>query len=104
MNKTDVETLRASFGVRPLSLFLAHFPLTCIYPGQSFAKISQASTAQLTLLPGFGPKKVARLKDAFEGPFRTGTAGDALPAPASTVSASASAPATAAPSARSTDC
>src|SRR6266702_7122646 len=51
---------------------------------QSFAKIAQADAAQLARLPGFGLKKVARLKDAFERPFRTGTAGDALPAAAAT--------------------
>ncbi|KAH9987048.1 hypothetical protein BJV77DRAFT_1070710 [Russula vinacea] len=53
VNKTDVETLRASFG--------------------SFARIAQADAAELARLPGFGPKKVSRLKDAFERPFRTGT-------------------------------
>ncbi|KAI0295073.1 restriction endonuclease type II-like protein [Multifurca ochricompacta] len=52
VNKTDVETLRTSFG--------------------SFARIAQVDSAQLARLPGFGPKKVARLKDAFERPFRTG--------------------------------
>ncbi|KAF8259041.1 restriction endonuclease type II-like protein [Lactarius quietus] len=71
VNKTDVETLRASFG--------------------SFAKISQANAEQLARLPGFGPKKVARLKDAFERPFRTGTAGDVLPTPASAHAVSATA-------------
>ncbi|KAI9433223.1 restriction endonuclease type II-like protein [Lactarius indigo] len=74
VNKTDVETLRTSFG--------------------SFAKIAQADAEQLARLPGFGPKKVSRLKDAFERPFRTGAAGDA---PATSTSASISA--TAAPSA-----
>jgi len=53
VNKTDVETLCTSFG--------------------SFARMAQADAAQLARLPGFGPKKVARLKDAFERPFRTGT-------------------------------
>ncbi len=68
---------------------------------QSFAKIAHADAAQLARLPGFGPKKVARLKDTFERPFRTGTAGDALPAPGDgpAVSASASTSATAAASA-----
>jgi len=50
--------------------------------GQSFAKIPQADAAQHARLPGFGLKKVAGLKDAFERPFRTGTAVDALPAAA----------------------
>ncbi|KAH8986770.1 DNA repair protein rad10 [Lactarius hatsudake] len=72
VNKTDVETLRASFG--------------------SFAKIAQVDAEQLARLPGFGPKKVSRLKDAFERPFRTGAAGDGPAA-----SASASTSATAAP-------
>ena len=57
--------------------------MTLPHSTQSFAKIAQADAAQLERLPGFGPKKVARLKDAFERPFRTGTAGDALPTPAS---------------------
>ncbi|KAH9169800.1 DNA repair protein rad10 [Lactarius sanguifluus] len=76
VNKTDVETLRASFG--------------------SFAKIAQADAEQLARLPGFGPKKVSRLKDAFERPFRTGAAGGgpAASASASTAAAvAASAPA-----------
>ncbi|KAH9022602.1 hypothetical protein EDB84DRAFT_1564947 [Lactarius hengduanensis] len=41
----------------------------------SLTKIAQAD-ARLTV---FGPNKVARPKDALELPFRTGTAGDALP-------------------------
>ncbi|KAH8996012.1 restriction endonuclease type II-like protein, partial [Lactarius akahatsu] len=68
VNKTDVETLRASFG--------------------SFAKIAQADAEQLARLPGFGPKKVSRVKDAFERPFRTGAAGNG---PAASASASTSA-------------
>lgn len=55
VNKTDVETLRASFG--------------------SFANISRATSDQLSRLPGFGPKKVARMKDAFNHPFRDSPAG-----------------------------
>ncbi|KAH9952430.1 restriction endonuclease type II-like protein, partial [Russula dissimulans] len=70
VNKTDVETLRTSFG--------------------SFARIAQADAAQLARLPGFGPKKVVRLKDAFERPFRTGTT-SALANPSATASASVSA-------------
>ena len=53
---------------------------------QRFAQIAQADAAQLPRLPGFGLKKVARLKDAFERPFRTGTAGDVLPAAAAAAS------------------
>ncbi|KAH9054688.1 restriction endonuclease type II-like protein [Lactarius vividus] len=95
VNKTDVETLRASFGVRPTythTLSPPSFPLT-----RSFAKIAQADAEQLARLPGFGPKKVSRLKDAFERPFfRTGTASEG-PASASATAAaptpSASAPA-----------
>lgn len=37
---------------------------------QSFANISRATTDQLTDLPGFGPKKIARMKEAFDKPFR----------------------------------
>ncbi|EIN11327.1 DNA repair protein rad10 [Punctularia strigosozonata HHB-11173 SS5] len=50
VNKTDVETLRTSFG--------------------SFARIACASSDQLQKLPGFGQVKVRRIKDAFEKPFR----------------------------------
>ncbi|VDB94879.1 unnamed protein product [Peniophora sp. CBMAI 1063] len=50
VNKTDVETLRTTFG--------------------SFASIAKASADDLAQLPGFGPKKVARMKDAFDRPFR----------------------------------
>ena len=59
---------------------------------QSFAKMAQADAAQLARLLGFGPKKVARVKDAFERPFRTGTT-SALAAPSTSASAPASAPA-----------
>lgn len=48
---------------------------------QSFAKIARADTAQLARLPGFGPKKVSRLKDAFDRPFRTATTSALAPAP-----------------------
>ncbi len=58
---------------------------------------TQSDVVQLTRLPGFGPKKVARLDRVFEQPFHMGTAGDALPA-ATVSSASASAPVTAATS------
>ncbi|KAG7440008.1 DNA repair protein rad10 [Guyanagaster necrorhizus] len=50
VNKTDVETLRASFG--------------------SFANIAKAETTQLQNLPGFGQVKTKNIKNAFEKPFR----------------------------------
>ncbi|KAF9475779.1 DNA repair protein rad10 [Pholiota conissans] len=50
VNKTDVETLRTSFG--------------------SFANISRATSDQLQNLPGFGQVKVKNIKNAFEKPFR----------------------------------
>ncbi|KAH9919483.1 DNA repair protein rad10 [Epithele typhae] len=50
VNKTDVETLRTSFG--------------------SFAAISRASSEQLQNLPGFGQVKARRIQDAFNRPFR----------------------------------
>ncbi|KJA14137.1 hypothetical protein HYPSUDRAFT_173682 [Hypholoma sublateritium FD-334 SS-4] len=50
VNKTDVETLRTSFG--------------------SFANISQATSDQLQNLPGFGQVKVKNIKIAFDKPFR----------------------------------
>ncbi|KAH9896817.1 restriction endonuclease type II-like protein [Cubamyces lactineus] len=50
VNKTDVETLRTSFG--------------------SFAAIAKASSEQLQNLPGFGQVKAKRIQDAFNKPFR----------------------------------
>ncbi|KAJ6499980.1 restriction endonuclease type II-like protein [Mycena vitilis] len=50
VNKTDVETLRTSFG--------------------SFANISRATADQLQNLPGFGQVKVKNIKNAFEKPIR----------------------------------
>ncbi|CAA7259138.1 unnamed protein product [Cyclocybe aegerita] len=50
VNKTDVETLRTSFG--------------------SFANIAKANPDQLQNLPGFGQVKVKNIKNAFEKPFR----------------------------------
>ncbi|TBU23582.1 restriction endonuclease type II-like protein [Dichomitus squalens] len=50
VNKTDVETLRTSFG--------------------SFATIAKASSEQLQNLPGFGQVKAKRIQDAFNKPFR----------------------------------
>jgi DNA excision repair protein ERCC-1 len=95
VNKTDVETLRASFGVRTLSypLVYIHIPYwngTHTHT-QNFAKIAQADAAQFARLPGFGPKKVARLKDAFERPFRTRTT-SALAAPSTSAAAAAATP------------
>ncbi|PIL27463.1 hypothetical protein GSI_10612 [Ganoderma sinense ZZ0214-1] len=58
VNKTDVETLRTSFG--------------------SFAAISKASSEQLQNLPGFGQVKAKRIQDAFNKPFRNNTT-SALP-------------------------
>lgn len=50
VNKTDVETLRSSLG--------------------SFADIACSPSDRLQTLPGFGPVKVRRIKDAFDKPFR----------------------------------
>ncbi|KAH8828002.1 restriction endonuclease type II-like protein [Flagelloscypha sp. PMI_526] len=50
VNKTDVETLRASFG--------------------SFSGIARASPEQLQSLPGFGNVKVKNIKTAFDKPIR----------------------------------
>ncbi|KAL1748852.1 restriction endonuclease type II-like protein [Schizophyllum fasciatum] len=58
VNKTDVETLRTSFG--------------------SFADIARASSDQLSNLPGFGQVKVKNIKNAFEKPVRN-KATSALP-------------------------
>jgi DNA excision repair protein ERCC-1 len=112
VNKTDVETLRASFGVRllpPLSSLLSpkvynihiHTKTGTDYK-QSFAKMAQADTAQLARLPGFGPKKVARLKDAFERPFRTGTT-SALAASSASSASTRQPPAPAEPGPSSTE-
>ncbi|KAI0733221.1 DNA repair protein rad10 [Fomitopsis betulina] len=53
VNKTDVETLRTTFG--------------------SFAEIAQASSEQLQKLPGVGQVKAKRIQDAFRKPFRNHT-------------------------------
>ncbi|KAG5353786.1 DNA excision repair protein ERCC-1 [Termitomyces sp. J132] len=50
VNKTDVETLRTSFG--------------------SFANIARATPDQLRNLPGFGQVKVRNIKNAFDKPLR----------------------------------
>ncbi|GLB37489.1 putative binding domain of DNA repair protein Ercc1 (rad10/Swi10) [Lyophyllum shimeji] len=50
VNKTDVETLRTSFG--------------------SFANIAKATPEQLRNLPGFGQVKVKNVKNTFEKPVR----------------------------------
>ncbi|KAG2145966.1 restriction endonuclease type II-like protein [Suillus bovinus] len=54
VNKTDVETLRSSLGLAD----------------QSFADIARAPSDHLQTLPGFGPVKVRRIKDAFDKTFR----------------------------------
>ncbi|KAL5485679.1 RAD10 [Sanghuangporus weigelae] len=59
VNKTDVETLRTTFG--------------------SFARIARANPEELRRLPGFGQVKVRRIVDAFDKPFRN-KATSALPA------------------------
>ncbi|KAL1725859.1 DNA repair protein rad10 [Schizophyllum commune] len=68
VNKTDVETLRTSFG--------------------SFADIARASSDQLSNLPGFGQVKVKNIKNAFEKPIRN-KATSALPFVPSQASSSA---------------
>ncbi|KAF9462478.1 restriction endonuclease type II-like protein [Collybia nuda] len=50
VNKTDVETLRTSFG--------------------SFANVAKATPDQLRNLPGFGQVKVKNIKNAFDKPIR----------------------------------
>ncbi|SRR6266702_8007005 len=95
MNKTDFETLRASFGIRllapllPLLLPPLYSDQTWTFRGQSFAEITQSDAVQLVRLPGSGPKKSAKLNHMFNQPFHMGMAGDALPA-ATVSSASAS--------------
>ena len=92
----EQDTLRASFGVRLLSPFscpLSRLSLTGGFEDRA-SRRTQSDVVQLTRLPGFGPKKVARLDPVFEQPFHMGTAGDALPV-ATVSSASASAPVTA---------
>jgi len=81
MDRTDVETLHASFDVRPNSPLLSPLSSDKMCRPQSLAKTAQADAAQLARLPGFGPKNVARLKVAFERPFRMGTARSQQPPP-----------------------
>ncbi|KAG9044988.1 ssDNA endonuclease and repair protein rad10 [Tulasnella sp. UAMH 9824] len=58
VNKTDVVTLRTTFG--------------------DFASMSHASFEQLQQCPGFGKVKARRVKDAFEKPFFPGREANAL--------------------------
>ncbi|PCH43674.1 DNA repair protein rad10 [Wolfiporia cocos MD-104 SS10] len=60
VNKTDVETLRTSFG--------------------SFTDIARATSDQLQNLPGFGQVKAKRIRDAFERPFRNNAISTLSPA------------------------
>jgi DNA excision repair protein ERCC-1 len=67
VNKTDVETLRTSFGVSR-STFRQ---INSLEQGtKNFANISKASPDQLRNLPGFGQVKVKNIKNAFEKPIR----------------------------------
>ena len=68
VNKTDVETLRTSFGVSMFMLCRSSSSLNRHF--QSFAKIAHATPEELRNLPGFGAVKVRRVIDAFEKPFR----------------------------------
>ena len=79
VNKTDVETLRTSFGVS--AVFLSCHLIADTNPDsrQSFAAISRASSEQLQNLPGFGQVKAKRIQDAFNKPFRNNST-SALPA------------------------
>ncbi len=85
MNKTDFETLRASFGIRLAASLLPPLlpPLSSDrrFQGQISTEIAQSDSVQLAWLPGsgFGPKEVVRLDHVFEQPFPMGTAGDTFP-------------------------
>ncbi|KAH9057345.1 hypothetical protein EDB87DRAFT_1686464 [Lactarius vividus] len=66
VNRSNVETLRPSFGVVSICLpspapFFLQDP-----PGTELAIIAQADAAQLVPNPGFSLKKVTGLKDTFE--------------------------------------
>ncbi|KAG8979816.1 ssDNA endonuclease and repair protein rad10, partial [Tulasnella sp. 427] len=61
VNKTDVVTLRTTFG--------------------DFSTMSRASFEQLQQCPGFGKVKARRVKDAFEKPFFPGRKANALGGP-----------------------
>ncbi|KAJ2931458.1 hypothetical protein H1R20_g5631, partial [Candolleomyces eurysporus] len=79
VNKTDVETLRSSFG--------------------SFANISRATSDQLQNLPGFGQVKVKNLRNAFDKPFRNNATTTLLSASQIQSSQAAASTSTAQPSA-----
>ncbi|KAJ3568396.1 hypothetical protein NP233_g5741 [Leucocoprinus birnbaumii] len=66
VNKTDVETLRSTFGVRASQAMYHH---VLIYP-KSFANMSKATSDQFRNLPGFGQVKVRNIENAFKKPFR----------------------------------
>ncbi|KAH9171505.1 hypothetical protein EDB89DRAFT_2070819 [Lactarius sanguifluus] len=61
---------------------------TCLPSPAPFSKIPPADMMQLAGLLYSAWQKVAELKDAFERPFRTGTAADALPTLRESASAS----------------
>ncbi|KAG5639406.1 hypothetical protein H0H81_002938 [Sphagnurus paluster] len=67
VNKTDVETLRTSFGVR-LDIDLPRLMLNLV--PKSFANIAKATPEQLRNLPGFGQVKVKNIKNTFDKPLR----------------------------------
>jgi DNA excision repair protein ERCC-1 len=68
VNKTDVETLRTSFGVRCCLYFVCETVIIDHF--QSFSNIAKATSDQLQNLPGFGQIKVKNIKNAFEKPIR----------------------------------
>src|ERR1700728_2113621 len=67
VNKTDVETLHTSFGVRPQKpnifyrILIANLSRNEINP--EFCRHCKATPNQLQSLPGFGQVKVKRMKD-----------------------------------------
>lgn len=72
VNKTDVTTLKTTFGVRfSLGLIQSFSQRTHAKASlvQSFAGIAKATPEQLVKCPGIGQTKARRIKDAFEHPF-----------------------------------
>ncbi|KAG8907941.1 Excision repair cross-complementation group 1 [Tulasnella sp. 403] len=71
VNKTDVLTLKTTFGVRPYDVLrcstMAYTPTA-----QDFAGISRATPEELSLCPGFGKAKARRVREAFHQPFFPG--------------------------------
>jgi DNA excision repair protein ERCC-1 len=76
VNKTDVITLATNFGVsrKHLTNVVSLILIVCCSLSflQSFKRIAEATSEELSQCPGFGATKVKRVRDVFQQPFRVG--------------------------------